>query len=80
MTREDITAKGARYVVEGRLTVERVDDDGCVIEASCRGTGTVYAVGHDEDGWFCNCPARGRCAHLVGLQLVTVTAPRMVAA
>jgi hypothetical protein len=78
--REDAETKGKRLLLEARLTIERVDEDGCVIEASCRGTGTVYALGHDEDGWFCNCPARGRCSHLAALQRVVVRPARMAEA
>lgn len=68
--RESAEQKGQRYVVEGRLTVERLDGRG--IRARCRGSGTVYALGYDGEGWFCSCPARTRCAHLVALQLVSV--------
>jgi len=41
------------------------------IRASCRGGGSVYALGHDGVAWFCSCPALGLCAHLIALQLVT---------
>jgi hypothetical protein len=42
--------------------------------------GTVYSLGFDDigdgdGGWFCSCPAFGRCAHLIALQLVTVRPP-----
>lgn len=74
MTREDIEAKGRRYLVEGRLTVEAVAPAG--VRARCRGGGAIYRLGYDvERGeWFCSCLARGRCSHLVALQLVTVAA------
>jgi hypothetical protein len=68
--RENAETKGRRYVAEGRLLVERVDEHG--IRASCRGGGSVYALGHDGVAWFCSCPALGLCAHLIALQLVTV--------
>lgn len=38
--------------------------------ATCRGDGTAYSLGHDHAGWYCNCPARTRCAHLYALGLV----------
>jgi uncharacterized Zn finger protein len=76
--REDVQAKGRRYVTEGRLRVIRSEDR--VIRATCRGQGETYRLGYDHDsGWFCNCAARGRCCHLVALQLVT-TAPWPMAA
>jgi hypothetical protein len=70
--REPLDTKAKRYVLEGRLTVHRVDADGPVVEASVRGSGAVYAVGHDESGWYCGCPARTTCSHLLALQLVVV--------
>jgi hypothetical protein len=43
-----------------------------VVHATCRGdSGTVYNLGHNGKGWGCTCPAKGRCSHLVALQLVT---------
>jgi uncharacterized Zn finger protein len=69
--RENAEAKGRRYLVEGRLTVERVD--AAEIRATCRGSGGVHRLGWRQDsGWLYTCPARGRCSHLVALQLVVV--------
>lgn len=66
--RENAATKGRRYVVEGRLTVTLLH--GRRIRATCRGGGAVYRLGHDRAEWWCECPARGLCAHLVALQLV----------
>jgi uncharacterized Zn finger protein len=66
---ENAQAKGQRYLSEARLIVEYVDDD--VIRASCRGGGAVYVLGHERGRWHCTCPAKGRCAHLNALMLVT---------
>lgn len=69
--RENAEEKGRRYLGEGRLVVRAVDGD--TIRAVCRGSGDFYRLGHDPgQGWFCDCPARSTCAHLHGLQLVTV--------
>lgn len=70
MTREAAAVKGRRYLTEGRLVVRVLDERAGTVRATCRGDGTVYAVGRDAGGWFCSCPARGRCAHLVALGLV----------
>jgi uncharacterized Zn finger protein len=70
MSRESVDEKGRRYVGEGRLTVQHVDE--AIIRASCRGGGAVYILGWDGDAWWCGCPARGRCAHLAALELVVV--------
>lgn len=66
--------KGRRLLTEGRLTVVRVA--GAVVVAKCKGdSGEMYDLGYDPRGngqWRCTCVARGRCSHLVALQLVTV--------
>jgi uncharacterized Zn finger protein len=70
---ESVEAKAHRYVRERRLVVTaRIGDR---IAATCRGSrGETYDLGYDRgrSDWFCTCPARGRCAHLVALQFVTV--------
>jgi hypothetical protein len=67
--REGAQQKGRRYVLEGRLRVRRVAE--AVIDAECTGQGHVWQLGHDgARGWWCSCPARRHCAHLVALQLV----------
>lgn len=84
MPRENAEAKGRRLLQEGRLHLRRVDpDDGSddprfPIVATCRGdSGDRYTLGWDQDllEWRCTCEARGRCSHLVALQLVTVKPP-----
>jgi len=70
--RESVEDKGLRYIRERRLTVERVDGD--LVVARCRGgSGEEYAMRFDVGAarWFCDCPARGTCAHLTALQMVT---------
>jgi hypothetical protein len=71
--REIAERKGRRYLAEGRLIVEQVDVVG--IRATCRGGGAVYSLGYENEHWHCDCPAVGRCAHLVALMLVTVRRP-----
>lgn len=69
----NIEDKGRRLLTEGRLLVTRVH--GAVIVATCRGdSGDIYQLGYDPRNrqWRCTCMARGRCSHLVALQLVTV--------
>ena len=73
MTRENAETKARRYLTEGRLIVHRVD--GTSITATCRGAGEVYNVSYHRGGWLCECPATGRCAHLVALMLVCVAPP-----
>lgn len=65
--------KGRELLADGRLVVTRVEGD--LIVATCRGdSGAVYDLGFDPRNgqWRCTCPARGRCSHLIALQLVTV--------
>jgi uncharacterized Zn finger protein len=67
--KENAAAKGQRYLCEARLIVEHVD--GSSVQAICRGNGDVYHLGYQGGRWSCTCPARGRCAHLNTLMLVT---------
>lgn len=69
MTRETIEQKAARYVVAGRLMIDRVDEQG--VRARVRGSGEVYDVVFADGAWSCSCPARvARCAHVAAAQLV----------
>jgi uncharacterized Zn finger protein len=77
--REGVEAKGRRLLTEGRLTVTEVGR--AVVHATCRGdSGAVYNLGHNGKGWGCTCPAKGRCSHLVALQLVTTRESRLTEA
>lgn len=67
--RENVEQKGRRYIIEGRLRVTWIDHHR--IEATCRGSDATYRLGHDSAGPYCGCPAKGRCCHLVALNLVT---------
>jgi uncharacterized Zn finger protein len=72
MPRENVETKGRRLLTEGRLTVTKTL--GRTIIATCKGdSGEVYMLGYDatKSEWRCTCEARGRCSHLVALQLVT---------
>ena len=76
VSRESAHTKGRRLLTEGRLRVLHVTSSG-VVAAECRGdSGEIYSLGFVpwRKRWHCTCPARGVCAHLVALQLVT-TAP-----
>jgi uncharacterized Zn finger protein len=72
VTRETVAAKAARYLTEGRLTIEYVVGD--TVRASCRGSGELYRLGHEPGrGWWCSCPVRtDQCSHLAALRSVTV--------
>jgi hypothetical protein len=67
---ESASEKASRYLVEGRLLVGRADER--TIAATCRGNGAIYRLGYDGRGWYCSCPARSRCAHLLALMLVVI--------
>jgi uncharacterized Zn finger protein len=67
---ETVEQKARRYLAEGRLVVALVAPD--EIRARCRGGGAEYELGLEAGEWSCSCPARGRCAHVIALQLVTV--------
>jgi hypothetical protein len=66
--RENAEAKGRRYLTEGWLVIETMSAR--EIRAICRGQGENHRLGYSPGGWYCCCPALGRCAHLVALMLV----------
>jgi uncharacterized Zn finger protein len=69
--RESARKKGARYLSEARLTIERVDPEG--VRATVRGDNALYIVSWNRaEGWRCTCPAMRDCSHLVATRLVTV--------
>lgn len=72
--RENAADKARRYVVEGRLVLSRVEPGR--VEGTCRGDGEVYRLGYAHGRWACSCPARGRCAHLLAVGLVTAPTAR----
>jgi hypothetical protein len=71
-SKESAETKGRRYLTEGRLRVLLVK--GSRIYAECRGSGHDWHPCFVGGKWGCDCEARGRCSHLIALQLVT-TAP-----
>lgn len=72
--RESVDEKARPYLAEGWVAVEHADSG--TVRASCRGSDVVCRVGFGGGVWRCECPARGRCAHLVAVGLV---APRPAA-
>ncbi|MBA2742497.1 MAG: hypothetical protein H0U46_10850 [Actinobacteria bacterium] len=73
--RTSVHDKGRRLLTEGRLRVTHVTPVQRLIVAECKGdTGEIYALGFDpvKREWRCTCKElKGRCSHLVALQLVT---------
>lgn len=70
MARENMDEKGRRLLTEGRLLIGYINEKKIV--AVCRGDHDTYQLLYTPStGWTCSCAARGRCSHLVALQLVT---------
>ncbi len=62
--------RATRYLEEGRLTIERADDE--TIVAICASRRRNVRLGFDLDrGWWCGCPINGPCHHLAALMRVT---------
>lgn len=74
MTRENADAKARRYLVEGRVVIRQVGAG--YVNADVRGDGAVWSVTYRRGGWYCPCPARGRCCHLLAVGLVTAPTRR----
>ncbi len=70
--REGAEAKGARYLLEGRLVVELAQVG--YFRATVRGGGQIYVVTFGRGGWHCTCPARGVCCHLAAAYLIAAPA------
>jgi hypothetical protein len=73
---ENFREKGRRYVAEGRLRILELNEADGVAVADCRGDGAIWSLGYDSRGWWCSCPAKTRCAHLIALGLVSALEPR----
>jgi hypothetical protein len=69
VTKETVSAKAHRYLVEGRVIITLAVPGR--VRATVRGDAEVHQVGYERGGWQCSCPARGRCAHLLAVGLVT---------
>jgi uncharacterized Zn finger protein len=74
---ESVTGKAARYLTEGRVLIVRVDDD--LVDARVRGGSGTYMVRRDPAGWWCSCPAFGRCSHVAAIKLVTIVTTATIA-
>jgi hypothetical protein len=75
--KENINAKAQRYLCEARVRVVFCDEHNGVVTADVRGSGASYVAGRgDERGWYCDCKARGECAHIAALKFVCVLEPR----
>ena len=62
--------KAIRLLVQGRLRVYHVESH--IVEAEVKGdSGVLYKVGWNAGKWYCSCPARVDCYHLMALQAVT---------
>lgn len=69
MTRENAADKARRYLVEGRVIITAAGPG--YVRARVRGDGAVHQVHDDSRGRICDCPARGLCAHLLAVGLVS---------
>lgn len=68
---ETIAEKAGRYLIEARFNITAVNDGH--VHATCRGQGAQYELGWSRGGgWYCDCPAKGLCSHLLGLMNVIV--------
>ncbi len=70
--RKNRRTKALRLLVEGRVGVRVATPERALIYVK-GDSGCVRIVEHDASGWQCDCPAaRGRCAHVLAAQLVTL--------
>jgi hypothetical protein len=78
VSRESAATKARRYLVEARLRLREVDEDGGIVAGEVRGdSGVIYQIGYADGRWRCSCPSYGdRCSHLLAARLVCVVEPR----
>jgi uncharacterized Zn finger protein len=69
--RENARTKARRLLVEGRIEIVRLDEQGCL--ALVRGdSGEIRSVRFERGAWTCDCPAPGYCSHAMACALVVV--------
>ena len=69
MTRETAEGKAGRLLVEGAVVVRLAVPE--QVTATVRGTSGQHEVSWGRGGWFCTCPARSTCSHLLAVERVT---------
>jgi hypothetical protein len=74
--REDVQTKARRYLAEGRVRIRLLNEESGVADAEVRGSGALYSVEHDDEGWSCDCAAHTECAHIAALKYIAVLKPR----
>ena len=72
MPKESAQEKSRRYITEGRMRVLYVKPSDPRVRATCFGDGQTWRQGYDlpPRGWWCDCPAKTTCSHLLALRLV----------
>lgn len=73
MPREPLTRKAERMLGDHRLRITRLDGEH--VEAVIHGDHGDYQLGHINGSWWCSCPARIKCAHIIALTRVTTPCP-----
>lgn len=79
LTRENAATKARRLLAEGRIRIRAASESERFVAAEVRGdSSAIYSAGYEADagGWWCSCPAKGVCSHILALQLITVLEPR----
>lgn len=69
MSRENVDDRARRYLTEGRVVITAAGPGH--VDARVRGDGAIWTVAYRRGGWSCDCPSRGRCAHLIAVGCVT---------
>lgn len=71
--RERPDTKGKRLLGQGRVQLAHVSKD--EVDAEVTGDGANYRVTFGRGGWYCTCPCRVLCSHLIAVRLVTAPIP-----
>lgn len=72
MARETVRDKAGRYLLEGRVIVDRVDAH--MVTARVRGDGAIHVARWTAGNWTCSCPHQAQssyCSHIYALRRIT---------
>jgi hypothetical protein len=67
--RETADVKARNLLANGLVTIHSAGP--WFVAATVHGSSGLYITGYEHGGWHCTCPCRGRCSHIIAVQLTT---------
>jgi len=66
MTSAKTYAKALRYIRAGKVTLRYENHD--IVVAAVEGETGNWIVYGDDNGWYCACPSRTTCSHIIAVE------------